>query len=490
MRRMNECKIQGTVKSVLFFYPDYMLAFENTQMIIDTLLPYVPLGYIGVVRWSIWITKKIIGSRYKTVKDNGYTDTLSLVIPVYNEEHDTFRTALESWKNNKPDEIIAVIDHSDQGCIDIFKDFQKKNSSLETTLIVTPKPGKRAALADGMKVAKYNIIALIDSDVIWQENIKDKMLWPFANPEIGGVAPKQIVYKPDTIARRLFDIHLDQRYNDESRYLAVVSNAVTCISGRTAVYRAKAVKPNIVGLENEKFWGELCISGDDKCLTRLIQQDGWKVVYQESAVVMTPGEAKIKMLIKQQTRWARNSYRSDMRSLASSWIWKREKFLAVHMIDRFTQSITLILGPMYFIFSIIWGHFFIASMLLIWWHVSRSIKLIHHFRRHPSDLTMLPIYIGMTYYMVLIKLYAKFTVRKQGWITRWNKDRLNTGRLNIVKKVRAGFPYFAITTIIIILSGLIANTHPITKKTVYGWLETPDTEDVRDNQDFHDTFNK
>jgi len=411
---------------------------------------YFPLGTIGIYRWSIWIIKKIVAKKYRPVTENGYSNTLSIVVPVYNEDPNVFQKALESWISNNPDEIIAVIDHTDRVCIERFKKFQKENKNSK--LIITERPGKREALSDGIKAAQYNIIALVDSDTIWDPNIKDILLFPFDDPLVGGVGPRQDVLDTNTLARRLFNIHLDNRYFNEMAYLATVASALTCISGRTALYRKEAIKDLCDELENETFLGIKCISGDDKCMTRLVQERNWKTRYQANARVLTPGAPDLLTFFKQQIRWTRNSYRSDLKSLMSKWIWKREKFLAYHMIDRFTQPFTLILGPIYFIFSIIWGYWIVAGILLIWWHFSRGIKLYSHLRHRPSDILILPFYIFTTYVMAILKIYAMVTIRQQGWITRWDKSRLQAGVSNIFRVLKSTMAYFATASIILFLS--------------------------------------
>ncbi len=410
---------------------------------------YFPIGAIGIYRWSVWVAKKVVAKKYRPVTENGYSNTLSIVVPVYNEDPNIFEKALKSWISNKPDEIIAVIDHTDAVCIERFKKFQEENKN--STLIVTQRPGKRGALSDGIKVAQYNIIALVDSDTIWDPNIKNTLLSPFIDPLVGGVGPRQDVLNTNTLARRLFNIHLDNRYFDEITYLATVGNALTCLSGRTALYRKEAIKDLCDELENETFLGVKCISGDDKCLTRLVQERGWKVRYQANARVLTPGAPDLFTLFKQHLRWSRNSYRSDLKSLMSKWIWKKEKFLAYHMIDAKSQPFTLIIGPIYFIFSIIWGYWLIAGILLMWWHFSRGIKLYAHLRHHPSDILILPFYIFTTYLMAILKIYAMVTIRRQGWITRWNKDRLQTGVGIVFRALKSTMSYFVTASIIILL---------------------------------------
>ena len=457
----------------------FIIMIELLNNYLHIIILHFPLGAIGIYRWSVWIIKKVVAKKYKFINENGYSNTLSIVVPVYNEDPNVFERALESWINNRPDEIIAVIDYTDKICIEKFKEFQKENKNSK--LIITEKPGKRKALADGIKIAQYNIIALVDSDTIWDPNIKNTLLFPFDDSLVGGVGPRQDVLETNTLARRLFNIHLDHRYFDEMTYLATVGDALTCISGRTALYRKEAIKDLCNELENETFWGVKCISGDDKCITRLVQEKGWKVRYQANVRVLTPGAPDLLTFFKQQIRWTRNSYRSDLKSLMGKWIWKREKFLAYHMIDRFTQPFTLILGPIYFIFSIVWGHWLISGILLIWWHLSRGIKLYPHLKHRPSDILILPFYIFTTYLIAILKIYVLITIRQQGWITRWDKSRLQVGVNinNILRLFKLIMPHFAIASIIILLSfGIVKYKNVVAVPDYNGEIKSNGVENI------------
>ena len=261
---------------------------------------YFPLGVIGAWRWGTWLLRKLISLFYKQSKQD-YDATVSVVVPVYNEDPEFFRQALESWKANNPLEIIAVIDYTDKACIKEFEEFSQQFDQAK--LIVTEKPGKRPALADGIKAAKGEIVALVDSDTVWSNDVMEEALGPFADPEIGGVAARQNVDNPKTTAQDIFDIQLDLRFFDEIMGLNVAGNALTCLSGRTAFYRRKALMPLVDDMVNETFWGKQCIGGDDKRLTYLIEAAGWRTRYQHNAHVYTPGAKKLSTLFKQRTRW-------------------------------------------------------------------------------------------------------------------------------------------------------------------------------------------
>lgn len=414
----------------------------------DLIQLYFPLVVIGVWRWGVWALKKTLARFYKPIPANGYKASVSVVIPVYNENPDTFQSALNSWGKNRPEEIIAVINHTDDACIDVFDQFKKDNESAR--LIVTTKQGKRPALAEGIHAAKGNLIALADSDAIWDENIMSILLAPFADPKVGGVGPRQDVCETGTFAQRLFNIRLDHRYYDEMTYLSVAGHALTCLSGRTAVYRGQILREVVEEMLDETFLGKHCISGEDKCLTRLIQERGWKVKYQGNARIQTVGAAGPATYFKQRIRWARNSWRSDLKTLFSGWVWKREKILALHLIDRFIQPFTLSLDLVYFMLSLILGHWHVAVILLVWLHLSRAIKIYPHLRHRPSDVFVLPLYVAAVYALGVLKIYAFVTMSQQGWITRLKKEHAAADDRGLIKFFRAA-PSYAGTLGLILL---------------------------------------
>jgi cellulose synthase/poly-beta-1,6-N-acetylglucosamine synthase-like glycosyltransferase len=403
---------------------------SSTDLLVLLQIP-LPIGLIGLWRWSVWLFRRSIGLCYRPQKPNGFTATTSIITPVYNEDPEVFLAALNSWRQNRPTEIIAVIDQSDQRSISLFFDFMRDCATegvVNTILIVTEKPGKRPALVDGILAASGEIVCLVDSDTIWAADVLEQVVAPFSDPQVGGVTTRQNVLAPDTLARRLFDVYLDIRYKDEVRFLTALrdtpfGDAVTCLSGRTAVYRRSAVLPMLDGLMNETFLGKRVISGDDKALTLLVQSQGWKVRYQETARVYTPGAPEMRTFLKQRLRWARNSWRADLKALASGWTW-RKPLLAYHLLDRLLQPLTTLIGPLYLGYVLYHQQWVAVAVLLTWWFSSRVIKLWPNLQRGISNITILPWYLIFNYWSAVVRIYAFFTMNQQGWITRWDKSRM------------------------------------------------------------------
>lgn len=381
----------------------------------------LPLGLIGIWRWTVWGIKKVVGLYYKPIPA-GFKSSVSLVTPVYNEDPVTFTKALYSWVRNKPDEIIAVIDFTDKSSIRIFKEFAKKNNTAR--LIITKKPGKRPALAEGMKAAKSEFLALVDSDTIWEDKVLENAMAPFKDKKIGGVTTRQSVEKPETLAQKLFSIRLEQRYWDDIPFLARAGDVQVCLSGRTSFYRRSAVMPVLQAMTDEKFFGETVISGEDKRLTYLIQAAGWKTTYQSNAKVISTGAKKMSVFLNQQIRWTRNSWRNDLRALYEKWPFKYPIF-ALYLIDRAIQPFALLISPIYFVISLLLRMWVPVVVILVWWHVSRFVKMFPHLKKYPKDIKILPFFILFNFMTAYIRIFSLLTVNTQGWITRWDKSRLS-----------------------------------------------------------------
>ncbi|MCA9308399.1 glycosyltransferase, partial [candidate division WWE3 bacterium] len=422
---------------------------------------YIPLGIVGLWRWGVWVTKQLISKKYKeTTLD--YNAKVSLITPVYNENPEVFLEALKSWYKNKPNEIIAVIDHSDTVCIKVFKKFQTTHKNC--TLIITKEPGKRPALAKGIKTSKYEILALVDSDTVWDKNTLKFALRPFADSQVGGVATRQNESVRQTTAQKLFDIQLNLRYKEELPFLAAYGNVITCISGRTAFYRKQAVLPILDQMVNETFFGKKVISGEDKRLTYLIESNDWKVRYQKSARVYTPGARTLSTFLKQRLRWTRNSWRADTRALYEGWVYKH-KWLTFFLIDRLIQPFTLLLGPMYFINSLLHAEFNIALGILFWWHGSRLIKIHQHLKEQPKDIKLISVYIIYTYVLGIIKIYALYSINQQGWITRWSSNRLQ--KANLLKAFTRHANTFSTLTLLFLIVAFVRKETTYANKSPY-----------------------
>jgi hyaluronan synthase len=374
----------------------------------------IPIGILGMFRWAMWLAKRIPAFFYRPI-ENDYNTTATIVTPVYNEDPVLFRRAIDSWIANAPERIIAVVDVTDTRCMEIA------HSYAEVDVIPINVPGKRPALAAGVDATTTDLVVLVDSDVIWEKDVLRKLKMPFADAVIGGVGTRQHMYPTNgqqpTLWERLADIYLDIRYSDEVPATTRWGRAVSCLSGRTAAYRTRLLQMLREPFLNELFAGKPCMSGDDKRYTCLILQNGYRTWNQLNACVYSTFNPKFKGFVKQRIRWSRNSFRSDLRALWQGWVW-RYPYLAIMLIDKTIAPFTLLLGPIVFTLALMTGDWALVLALLLWWHFSRAFKIWPHLRRRPADWLIVPVFIGVTFYMSLVKAYALFTINEHKWLTR------------------------------------------------------------------------
>ncbi len=374
----------------------------------------IPIGTVGIVRWLMWLAKRIPALFYRPIT-NDYDTTATIVTPVYSEDPLLFRQAIESWIINRPDRIIAVVDVTDTACMAVAAKYPL------VEVVPIDIPGKRPALAAGVDRTTTDIVVLVDSDVIWESDVLKKIKMPFADPQIGGVGTRQNMYPTNgrrpTLWERIADIYLDIRYSDEVPATSIVGQAVSCLSGRTAAYRTKLLQSMREPFLNETFLGHPCMSGDDKRYTCLVLQRGYRTWYQLNARVYSTFKPDFRGFQKQRIRWSRNSFRSDLRALWQGWVW-HYPYLAIMLVDKTIAPFTLLIGPIVLLIAMIIGNWALVGALLLWWLASRAFKILPHLVRRPSDVLILPVFIAMTYYMSLVKAYALFTINEHKWLTR------------------------------------------------------------------------
>jgi cellulose synthase/poly-beta-1,6-N-acetylglucosamine synthase-like glycosyltransferase len=368
-----------------------------------------PLGLLGLIRWSAWLIRRIPAVLYKPIT-NDHRLSMTLVVPTYQEEPQIFAAAIESWLANRVEEIILVIDASDTTCQEIARRYPVR-------ILITKVPGKRDALRQGWRRAHTDLVALVDSDTIWAPDVATEVCKPFADPRVGGVGTRQSVYGTTGFLARITDMFLDHRYFDENASQSYLGQAVSCLSGRTAVYRRDLLLEIEDEFMTETFWGVPCLSGDDKRLTTLILERGHLTYMQRTAEVWSTFPSTWRIFFKQRLRWARNTWRSDLRALSREWVWSHP-FLAYTMIDKAVSSFTLLLGPFFMTVALIHQDWVFAVVLALWWQISRSAKLLPHISRRPSSFFFVPGYVAVSWLMAVIKLQALVTIRRQRWLTR------------------------------------------------------------------------
>ena len=381
---------------------------------IQDAVQYFPLAVAGTIVWSLWLYRVVLSRMYKPTI-NSFRTTTSVVVPSYHEDPDILMRCLDTWREQDPTEIIIVLDVADVEAYNRI--VALRDSRVHPVLF--HHVGKRSALGCGIRLATGEVLVLVDSDTAWTPGLLDAVQMPFEDPIVGGVSTQQNVYQRNSsVWRRMADWLVNLRYYDYVPAMAR-AGAVPCISGRTAVYRRSAVMPVLENLENEYFLGRRCIAGDDGRLTWLILASGYKTVHQSTAKAISMFPSSFKAFAKQRVRWSRNSYRTYLTAATKGWLWRTPFVTKVTVLQILLTPLTMALTLTYLFVSRFElssaGGIIVASWLLL----GRAVRGWSNLRRNPVDIVFLPV-LALTVILIAlpIKVFAFFTMNKQGWLTR------------------------------------------------------------------------
>lgn len=366
---------------------------------------------------------------------------VSLIIPSYNSSH-TIEHCIQSCQAMKYPgkmEIIVVDDGSRDGSVDLLKKI--KGIRL---LHKEKNAGKAAALNMGIRAAKGEIIACLDSDTYPRPDVLVKCVSHFnADQNVGSVVVYINTTKPKTMLERVQELEYWVAYGLFFQSVDWV-DSIFVTPGPMALYRKSMLDK--IGLFHEKNIAE------DMEIALRMHRHGWKIRSRTDAVVETEVPATLKSFYKQRLRWYRGGV---MNILNNPDLMLNPKYKNISMLILPTVLASGLFAALFVAWSMIniaensWGaispwvfHFFalapsgvvinppniflidsalIFSLapILIWiyfLHTGFKMAGQHFGLKHviPSILLLLayPIAIGLTFFVVYV---YELTGQKYTW---------------------------------------------------------------------------
>ena len=233
----------------------------------------------------------------------------SIIIPCYNSAKylDKLLSALRK-QTVKPNEIIIVDDGSTDNTKEVIGGF----SGMNIKYFWKKNAGPAKARNFGAKKSKGELLLFVDSDCVPENDWLEEMIKPFSDKKVGGVQGRYKTLQKEIIAR-FVQIEIEERY--ELMQKAMKEKTLDWIGSYSAAYRAKAY--NALGGFDESF---PMASGEDPELSYRLQKSGYRIVFNENAVVYHTHPNKLMKYLK--TKFFRAYFRPKMYSAHKEKILK------------------------------------------------------------------------------------------------------------------------------------------------------------------------
>ncbi|MEU1038280.1 bifunctional polysaccharide deacetylase/glycosyltransferase family 2 protein [Streptomyces sp. NPDC005551] len=233
------------------------------------------------------------------------TRPVTVIVPAYNEKECIANTLKSLARSTHPIEIVVVDDGSTDNTSEIAESLGMPN----VRVIRQENAGKPAALNNGVRNARHDIVVMMDGDTVFEPDAVHQLVQPFADPEIGAVAGNAKVGNRDTLIGAWQHIEYVMGFNLDRRMYDLL-RCMPTIPGAIGAFRRDAVL-EVGGMSEDTL-------AEDTDITIAMHRAGRRVVYQEHARAWTEAPGSLKQLWSQRYRWSYGTMQA---------LWKHRKSL-------------------------------------------------------------------------------------------------------------------------------------------------------------------
>lgn len=253
------------------------------------------IGVLVFARFGLMLVLSFIHAR--RVRGRGFrwgepvTRTVTVLVPAYNEKKCIANTVRSLLASDYPVEVIVIDDGSTDGTADIVQRMRLPN----VRVVRQRNAGKPAALNNGIRHARNDIIVMMDGDTVFEPTTVRELVQPFGDPRVGAVAGNAKVGNRDSLIGAWQHIEYVMGFNLDRRMYDVL-RCMPTIPGAVGAFRRQALE-RVGGISEDTL-------AEDTDVTMALHRDGWRVVYAENARAWTEAPETVQQLWSQRYRWS------------------------------------------------------------------------------------------------------------------------------------------------------------------------------------------
>ena len=349
---------------------------------------------------------------------------LTVIIPAYNEGpmvKQAIHSVLSASYPREKLEVLAIDDGSKDDTWSYIMEAAKENPHVVTAVRFPENRGKRAALGEGFRRAKGEVVVTVDSDSVIESHTLLAIAGPFRDPGVGAVAGKVVVFNRDQgIIPKMLKVRFILAF-DMLRAVQSTYSTVYCCPGALSAYRSSVVRRVLSRWLGQTFLGVTCTYGEDRSLTNYVLSEGFSTVYQRTARVHTIVPWTYEKLCKMYLRWDRSYIRETIHF--SRVLWKRPFWpRMISLADLFITNLRYPVAYVNLVLFVILSLQQPATVLRLFSAIGlfSALNMAYYLRSERSWDFLYGILYAYFSFLALFWIfpYAFITVRAKSWMTR------------------------------------------------------------------------
>ncbi|MEV4041633.1 MULTISPECIES: bifunctional polysaccharide deacetylase/glycosyltransferase family 2 protein [unclassified Streptomyces] len=344
------------------------------------------------------------------------TGPVSVIVPAYNEKECIEATLRSLARSTHPIEVIVVDDGSTDGTAELAESLGLPG----VRVVRQANAGKPAALDNGVRHARYDIVVMMDGDTVFEPDTVRHLVQPFADPAVGAVAGNAKVGNRRTLIGAWQHIEYVMGFNLDRRMYDLL-RCMPTIPGAIGAFRREAVL-QVGGMSDDTL-------AEDTDITIALHRAGWRVVYEEHARAWTEAPGSLGQLWSQRYRWSYGTMQAlwkHRRSLTDKGPSGRFGRVGMPLVVLF-QVVTPVFAPLIDVFTVYSMVFVDFRAALLAWLAVLAVQLVcaaYAFRLDGEEyryLLMMPLQqLAYRQMMYLVLIHSCVTALTGGRL-RWQK---------------------------------------------------------------------